>query len=270
MHSATPEWTKNYPSARVFTLMIGRSFYQQLVPDGQVHFGFSFSCLQWLSQVPQVDAAQKYSFVDRVELMNFRHNTLRGQSDADLRQFLRVRGDEFASGAPLILSFIGKSTACAYWEAPVFKCMLLAIDDMVESGLITLETANLFYPPLFARDLHQVETLLDLAEVKSLWSTMYLSEEDVEHPKSSKLARHSTNLAESIEYAQEMINFGFAILSNFFIEAIRAQVGSGKNAAAEEDELLAQWKAVAVEKFLSECRDAVVRFRWIYVYLRRN
>ncbi|EJP61617.1 SAM dependent carboxyl methyltransferase [Beauveria bassiana ARSEF 2860] len=225
MHSAMPAWAKDYPSARVFPLMIGRSFYQQIVPDRQVHFGFSFSCLQWLSQVPPADAAQNYPFVDRVLLMNSRQNTCRGQSDADLHQFLRVRGDEFVSGAPLILSFVGRSTTCAFWETPVFKCLLLALDEMVGSGLITLTTANLFYPPLFARDLQQVQAVLSSAEVNSTWSTVYLSEEDIEHPKSSKLARPGTSLEESTKYAEEMINFGFVILSEFLKEAIRAQVG---------------------------------------------
>ncbi|KAM3441864.1 hypothetical protein MY4824_001278 [Beauveria thailandica] len=105
--------------------------------------------------------------VDRVSLMSFRQNICRDQSDRDLHQFLQVRGNEFVPGGSLILSFPGSSSVCGYWETPVFKCLVLALDEMVADGLITLATANLFSPPFFTRDLQQVRAVLDSPEVKS-------------------------------------------------------------------------------------------------------
>ncbi|KAM3558085.1 hypothetical protein ARSEF4850_004771 [Beauveria asiatica] len=149
--------------------------------------------------------------VDRVSLMSFRQNICRDQSDRDLHQFLQVRGNEFVPGGSLILSFPGSSSVCGYWETPVFKCLVLALDEMVADGLITLATANLFSPPFFTRGLQQVRAVLDSPEVKSVWSTMHLFEEDIEHPMSSNQARRGKSLEESTQYAQEMIKFGLAI-----------------------------------------------------------
>ncbi|KAK8149354.1 hypothetical protein G3M48_007319 [Beauveria asiatica] len=272
MHPAIQEWAKNYPSARVFPRMIARSFYQQIIPDGQVHFGFSFSCLQWLSRFPQAHLAdgEPNVTVDRVSLMSFRQNICRDQSDRDLHQFLQVRGNEFVPGGSLILSFPGSSSVCGYWETPVFKCLVLALDEMVADGLITLATANLFSPPFFTRDLQQVRAVLDSPEVKSVWSTMHLFEEDIEHPMSSNQARHGKSLEESTQYAQEMINFGLAIVAGFLMDAIRAHNTADSVTAAEEEELLVQWKTRAANIFLSQCPDARVSFRWVYVSLRRT
>ncbi|KGQ07403.1 Benzoate carboxyl methyltransferase [Beauveria bassiana D1-5] len=270
MHPAIEEWAKNYPYARVFPQMIARSFYQQIIPDGQVHFGFSFSCLQWLSQFPQAHVSDGEPIVDRVSLMSFRQNICRDQSDRDLHQFLQVRGNEFVPGGSLILSFIGSSSVCGYWETPVLKCLVLALDEMVADGLIKLATADLFSPPVFTRDLQQVRAVLDSPEVQSVWSTMHLFEEDVEHPMSSNLDRQGKSLEESTQYAQEMIDFGLAIVANFLMDAIRAQNRADSITVAEEEELLVQWKTRAANIFLRQCRDARVSFRWVYVSLKRT
>ncbi|KAM3466518.1 hypothetical protein MY5147_000503 [Beauveria neobassiana] len=99
--------------------------------------------------------------------MSFRQNICRDQSDRDLHQFLQVRGNEFVPGGSLILSFIGSSSVCGYWETPVLKCLVLALDEMVADGLIKLATADLFSPPVFTRDLQQVRAVLDSPEVQS-------------------------------------------------------------------------------------------------------
>ncbi|KAM3476906.1 hypothetical protein MY8738_006707 [Beauveria namnaoensis] len=105
--------------------------------------------------------------VDRVSRMSFRQNICRDQSNRDLHKFLQVRGNEFVPGGSLILSFLGSSSVCGYWETPVLKCLVLALDEMVADGLITLATADLFSPPIFTRDLQQVRAVLDSPEVKS-------------------------------------------------------------------------------------------------------
>ncbi|KAH8711464.1 Methyltransferase FUS9 [Beauveria bassiana] len=250
--------------------MIARSFYQQIISDGQVHFGFSFSCLQWLSQFPQAHVSDGEPIVDRVSRMSFRQNICRDQSDRDLHQFLQVRGNEFVPGGSLILSFLGSSSVCGYWETPVLECLVLALDEMVADGLITLATADLFSPPIFTRGLQQVRAVLDSPEVKSVWSTMHLFEEDIEHPMSSNLDRRGKSLEESTQYAQEMISFGLAIMAGFLMDAIRAQNRADSITVAEEEELLVQWKIRAANIFLSQCRDARVSFRWVYVSLRRT
>ncbi|KAM3545283.1 hypothetical protein ARSEF1564_001755 [Beauveria bassiana] len=106
--------------------------------------------------------------VDRVSRMSFQQNICRDQSDRDLHQFLQVRGNEFVPGGSLILSFLGSSSVCGYWETPVIKCLVLALDEMVADGLITLATADLFSPPIFTRDLQQVRAVLDSPEVESI------------------------------------------------------------------------------------------------------
>lgn len=262
IHQANEEWQKICAHVHVFPLMVARSFFKQVVPDGTVDIGYSFSSLHWLSQIPAKAMSDQLGS-DRLSRIKHRQAACEAQADEDFKIFLRFRAAEFAPGGSLLLSFIGDTESVAFWDTPVFKCLILALDEMALSGVISSNVADAFFPPSYMRTVEQVRLALSLDEVQSQWTIQTLLRVNIEHPSSISLQRDSMTPETTRRYAEEMIGSGYAVCTNFLASTLSLRED-------ERNEVLLQWKRTAVDLFINLFGPTRVQLPWIHVWLQRK
>jgi hypothetical protein len=86
----------------VFACGIGRSFYQQVVPTGRVHLGWTSNAVQWLSAVPAPVRDHVFFYRRRSEPLAER---FADQARRDWQTFLEHRARELRPGGCLVAVF---------------------------------------------------------------------------------------------------------------------------------------------------------------------
>jgi SAM dependent carboxyl methyltransferase len=84
---------------RVFPCVIGRSFYQSVLPPAHVHLGWSSYAAMWISQIPPVQP--DHVFVPR--MTGVARFELERQAAKDWATFLTLRAAELRSGGRLVV-----------------------------------------------------------------------------------------------------------------------------------------------------------------------
>jgi SAM dependent carboxyl methyltransferase len=83
----------------VFPCVIGRSFYQSVLPPAHVHLGWSSYAAMWISQIPPVQP--DHIFVPR--MTGAARFELERQAAQDWKTFLTLRAAELRSGGRLVV-----------------------------------------------------------------------------------------------------------------------------------------------------------------------
>lgn len=204
-----------------------------------------------------------------------RRDQLKAQARHDLRLFLTLRAEEFKAGAPLVLSFVSAASSGMANYAPLVDACRTALMQMLREGRIPPAVARAFEVPTYDRSLEEVHASLD--EVKHLWKTEDVFEAEVEHPAFGELQRETqkkdpNNNADAKEtsrqYAQTVVDWMMAVVSGYFVKALRQGFGKPLE-EMEEAVLVREWRQRTTEVFLDKHRDARVSCWFIYVKLVR-
>jgi hypothetical protein len=134
--------------SRVFASAIGRSFYEQILPDSTVTLGWSSWAVQWLSRVPAL-------IPDQVQVAYSLDATVRSafyqQAADDWRCFLVHRAAELRAGGRLIVLSMALDDRGDFGYRPCVVAIYGAVLDLVDEGFITKEEAHRMVIPTVGR-----------------------------------------------------------------------------------------------------------------------
>jgi hypothetical protein len=120
---------------KVYPAAIGKSFYEQVLPAGSVHLGWSSYAAVWMSQVP---ARIPGHFIGIRSTGTVRADFDR-QSARDWRAFLTVRAQELRPGGRLVVVLPGIDDNGFAGIEPLFDHANATLEEMVAEGEITSE-----------------------------------------------------------------------------------------------------------------------------------
>jgi len=133
---------------RVFPAAIGRSFYEQILPDSTVSLGWSSWAIQWLSRVPAL-------IPDQVQVAYSQDAAVRSafyqQAADDWRCFLVHRAAELRPGGRLIVLSMALDDNGDFGYKPCVVAIYGAVLDLVDEGFITKEEACRMVIPTVGR-----------------------------------------------------------------------------------------------------------------------
>jgi hypothetical protein len=132
----------------IFPSVIGRSFYEQLLPSTNVTLGWSSWSVQWLSRVPALipDQVQVAYSQDKAARDAFAH-----QAADDWRTFLVHRAEELRSGGRLVVLTMAIDEAGNFGYQPLLEAIYDSLGQMVETGLIRVEELHRMVIPTVGR-----------------------------------------------------------------------------------------------------------------------
>jgi hypothetical protein len=133
---------------RVFVSAIGRSFYEQILPDSTVTLGWSSWAVQWLSRVPAL-------IPDQVQVAYSQDIAVRSafyqQAADDWRCFLAHRAAELRQGGRLTVLSMALDDRGEFGYRPCVAAIYGAVLDLVDEGFITKEEAHRMVIPTVGR-----------------------------------------------------------------------------------------------------------------------
>jgi hypothetical protein len=144
--SAPDSYLRDDP--RAFPSAIGRSFYEQIMPDSSVTLGWSSWAVQWLSRVPAL-------IPDQVQVAYSRDAVVRAafseQAAKDWRRFLVHRAAELRPGGRLVVLSMALDDHGDFGYRPAVAAIYGAVLDLVDEGFISKEEARRMVIPTVGR-----------------------------------------------------------------------------------------------------------------------
>jgi hypothetical protein len=117
-------------AANVYACGVGRSFFQNVLPPGSVHFGWSAYAAQWLSFVPAVPVDHLWF----ASLSDPARSVYEQQAARDWESFLALRARELRPGGRLVIVCPGVGSGQAIGDLAD-----AVIADMVKDGAISAQ-----------------------------------------------------------------------------------------------------------------------------------
>ena len=119
---------------RAFPSAIGRSFYEQIMPDSSVTLGWSSWAVQWLSRVPAL-------IPDQVQVAYSRDAAVRAafyqQAAEDWRCFLVHRAAELKPGGRLVILSMAVDDRGDFGYRASVEAIYRSLEDLVAEGFIS-------------------------------------------------------------------------------------------------------------------------------------
>lgn len=119
---------------RAFTSAIGRSFYEQIMPNSSVTLGWSSWAVQWLSRVPAL-------IPDQVQVAYSRDAAVRAafyqQAAEDWRCFLVHRAAELKPGGRLVILSMAVDDRGDFGYRASVEAIYRSLEDLVAEGFIS-------------------------------------------------------------------------------------------------------------------------------------
>lgn len=132
----------------IFASMVGRSFYQQVLPAGSVTLGWSSWSVQWLSRTPA-------PIPDQVQVAFSRDASIRAayarQAAEDWRTFLCQRGRELRPGGRLVVLTMALDDDGDFGYGVVLTALYAALRSLVDDGVISDAEAGRMAIPTVGR-----------------------------------------------------------------------------------------------------------------------
>ncbi len=132
----------------VFASAVGRSYFEQILPQASVTLGWSSWAIQWLSRVPGV-------IPDQVQVSFSRDPVARAafsaQAMEDWRNFLTARALELIPGGKLAILTMSVDEDGNFGYAPLVRAIYAALLELVDSGFLTSDEALHMAIPTVAR-----------------------------------------------------------------------------------------------------------------------
>jgi hypothetical protein len=132
----------------VFPYAVGRSFYEQILPESSVTLGWSSWAVQWLSRTPA-------SIPDQVQVAYSRDPTARAafpvQAAQDWRDFLTRRGAELRPGGRLVLLSMAVDDQGDFGYRASVEAIYGSLTDLVAEGFISAAEMHRMVIPTYGR-----------------------------------------------------------------------------------------------------------------------
>ena len=133
---------------RVYFSSIGKSFYNQILPNDSVHLGFAAHCFHYFSKHPAKQQGNA----------EFNRETKEEQARIDINTILEHRINELVIGGTL--HFIAAGSIGEPFK-PTVRVLETVFSAMIERGLLTPEEASNFEMPYHQMDIKFWNTALD-------------------------------------------------------------------------------------------------------------
>jgi S-adenosylmethionine-dependent carboxyl methyltransferase len=117
----------------VFPNAVGRSFYENVLPPGSVHLGWSSFAAMWLSRIPALIPGHFMS----IRSTGAARAEFDRQATQDWQLFLLLRAKELRPGARLVLVLPGVGEDAVTGLEALFDHANTTLAEMVEEGAIT-------------------------------------------------------------------------------------------------------------------------------------
>ncbi len=138
-----------YRRPGVYTAAIGRSFYEQLLPDASVGLGWSAIAVHWLSAVPGPLHGFWFTTADAAQ-----YATWAAAAAADWNTFLRARAAEMLPGASLVVvvgTAAGDGRERRAGAERAMSEIAHGIDDLVTDGVLADDDRRAMVIPAWYR-----------------------------------------------------------------------------------------------------------------------
>ena len=131
-----------------FASAVGRSFYQQILPSGDVTLGWSSWAVQWLSRMPapipdQVQIAYSHDPAARAAYSR--------QAAEDWQMFLVARGRELRPGGRLVVLTMALNDTGNFGYRPVLEAMYEALSGLADQGYVSADEMRRMAIPTVGR-----------------------------------------------------------------------------------------------------------------------
>jgi hypothetical protein len=120
----------------VYPAAIGKSFYENVLPPGTVHLGWSSYAVVWLSRVPAPIPGHFIAIRSADKILRAEFDR---QAAQDWETFLTLRARELRPGARLVVALPGITDDGLIGIEPLFDHANAALEEMVADGVITSE-----------------------------------------------------------------------------------------------------------------------------------
>lgn len=110
-----------------YSLAIGRSFFEQLLPRGSVALGWSATTTHWLSELPSIIDGSMTPFLCDADT----RSRFAGQARQDWQRFVQARAAELAPGGELVMV-----QSCAHGDGSFGNEALLTLMDEAFSAMV--------------------------------------------------------------------------------------------------------------------------------------
>jgi hypothetical protein len=130
LHTDPQRYTQDEPN--VFPCAIGRSFYENVFPEGQVDLGWSSYAAVWLRRIPALIPGHFIS----IGSTGYVREAFELQAAEDWRLFLSLRARELRAGGRLVIVLPALSDTGGTGFEPLFSSANLALAELVDERVI--------------------------------------------------------------------------------------------------------------------------------------
>jgi hypothetical protein len=138
----------------IFSSAVGRSFYQQILPDRSVSLGWSSWAVQWLSRAPG-------PIGDQVQVAYSRNGAARAayqeQSEKDWSTFLTCRARELRPEGRLVVLTMALHDDGSFGYDGVLEAMYGGLQDLAHEGLMSDQELRRMVIPTVGRSRSDLE-----------------------------------------------------------------------------------------------------------------
>jgi hypothetical protein len=236
---------------KINPLMVPKSHFQQVLPDGFVDAAFSFTALHWLQHAPTLGPDQGGS----AELAALAHD--------DLVAFLSARHRELRQNGTLTLCMPGQGPVGVQ---PVIECLEAAIRDL--SSTYHFSSSVIACLPMYFRTMNEI--LSAVSTCPGAWNVLGNDKVPMVHsawPEQSPETSPGITGSDAYEnYASAITGFAMAAISGFLVEDVKS---NPENQYPGDAKFLEEFRRVFRVEFLkSYCREQV-GFTYAFVHLQK-
>jgi hypothetical protein len=282
----------------VYTLMLPRNFYEQVMPDAPVDMGFCFSSLNHLDEQTPGAAADNPMQEPALGLPKSSHGPVSETARRGFMRFINHRAKEFRSGASLIINLAGRNSDSGIENlTPLRNAIGAALkemrraDQLSDADLLAYKNA---VSAMHTSSMVELQQWLQSDAVQANWTITNSYEKIIEHPAFKDLdeAKHAilqqrggeidkasaSDDAELLDlsksYVNTVVDWIMAALANYFLSALKVSRASAPAGSASLDEtaedLLEELRRTTVENFLRDSRDETVQCNCFFLSLTRK
>jgi hypothetical protein len=236
---------------KINPLMVPKSHFQQVLPNGFVDAAFSFTALHWLQHTP----SYRLDEGDNAQLAASAHD--------DLVAFLSARHRELRKDGTLTLCMPGQGSVGVQ---PVIECLEAAIRDL--SSTYHFSSSVIAHLPFYFRTMDEI--LSAVSTCPGTWNLLGNEMVPMVHsawpgPSTGTSAGHFGGDAYE-DYASAITGFAMAAVSGFLVDDVKS---NPDNHYPGDAKFLEEFRPVFRREFLkSYCREKV-GFTYAFVHLRK-
>ena len=211
--------------AQIYPLALGRSYFEQILPENSVDLGWNSWTLHWMSRNPVQDPDFFYGAFSKTESVRAAVAELLAE---DWRNFLRLRSRELKMGGRLFSLFLSKGPPMTGWEW-MLNQFWQSILELTAEGRLSETEKRAINLPLGPRDLQEIEAPFGMEKE---FSGLKLA-----HAEVFRLADpfwpHYQQTMDAAQFGQDWKNMMKAV----FAPVVKGAIDPEKDAAALVDDL---------------------------------